>query len=155
MRLTNRFVRIFQWIAPVLLPAFILVGRGLLGAPLGWMLVIGVVLAPLATIAMYVPPVVFVFDREAAAARKSRLWYDVANYVLWSALIVVGLSLQDGGDTGDYGSVLSTWGVLDHGGAEVVFVIALIVSVLAWVGVLVAAIMAVVLSRRGSAAVTR
>lgn len=149
MKLTHRFVRIFQWIAPVVLPAFLLFGRCLLGAPLGWMMLIGIVIAPFVVIAMYIPPVVFVFDRVAAAARRSRLWYDIASYVLWAAMLIAGLSLADGGDNGDVGSALTMWGLPDAAD-DVIFVLAVVVSILAWIGTLVAAIAAVVLSRRGT-----
>ena len=150
MRLTNRFVRIFQWIAPVLLPGFVLFGRGLLGAPLGWMAAIGLFVAPVVTIAMYVSAIVFVFDRDAAAAKTSRLAYDVPSYLLWVALIAMGFTLQDGGDDGVYGSVLSEWGVLSDDATVALFTVAMTIAALAWLGTLVAAIVCVVHSRTGS-----
>lgn len=150
MRLTNRFVRVFQWIAPVLLPGFVLFGRGLLGAPLGWMAAIGLFIAPVVMIAMYVSAVVFVFDRDAAAAKTSRLAYDVPSYILWAALIAMGLTLQDGGDDGVYGSVLSEWGVLSDDATVAAFTVVMMIAVMSWIGTLVAAIVCVVRSRIGS-----
>ena len=147
MKLTPRFVRVFQWIAPVVLTAFVLFGRPLFGAPLGWMALAGIFVAPLVIIGMYVPAIVFVFDRVAAAARRSRLWYDIASYTLWAALIILGLSIVDGGDGNDYGSVLSTWGV-PYLVTDALFVAFLIISGIAWVATLAAAIVVVVLSRR-------
>ncbi|MGM7678647.1 hypothetical protein [Microbacterium sp. A94] len=149
MRLTTRFVRIFQWIAPVLLPGFVLFGRGLLGAPLGWMAAIGLFVAPVVIIAMYASAIVFVFDRDAAAAKTSRLAYDIPSYVLWIALIAMGFTLQDGGDTGDYGSVLSEWGVLSDDATLAAFTVAAAIAAVSWVGTLVAAIVCVVHSRVG------
>ncbi|WP_144793467.1 hypothetical protein [Microbacterium paludicola] len=147
MRLTNRFVRVFQWIAPVLLTGFVVFGRGLLGAPLGWMAAIGLFLGPVVALLMYIPPVVFVFDRVAAAARKSRLAYDITSYVLWASLIVMGLTLQDGGDDGVYGSVLSEWGVLGDDATVLAFAVAMMIASVAWLATLAAAITSVTLSR--------
>lgn len=149
MRLTNRFVRVFQWIAPVLLPAFLLFGRGFLGAPLGWMTVIGLFIAPIMMLAMYATAIIFVFDREAAAAKTSRLIYDIPNYVLWIALVAMGMTLQDGGDDGVFGSVLSEWGVLSDDATVNAFAVAMMIAVAAWIGVLIAAIVCVVHSRTG------
>lgn len=154
MRLTNRFVRVFQWIAPVLLVGFVLFGRGLLGAPLGWMAAIGLFIAPVVTIAMYISAIVFVFDRDAAAAKTSRLAYDVPSYLLWAALIAMGFTLQDGGDDGVYGSVLSQWGVLSDDATVTAFTVAMVIAVLAWVGTLIAAIVCVVHSRTGAKVLT-
>lgn len=150
MRLTNRFVRIFQWIAPVLFLGFVVLGRGLLGAPLGWMAAIGIFVAPVAMIAMYASAIVFIFDRDAAAAKTSRLGYDIPSYVLWAALIVMGFTLQDGGDDGIYGSVLSEWGVLSDDATLTAFAVALPIAAAAWFGTLIAAIVCVVHSRSGA-----
>ena len=148
MRISGgRFVRIFQWIAPVVLVVFVLFGRALFGAPLGWMAAIGLFIAPFVIIAMYIPPIIGLFDREAKAARSTRVFYDVTSYVLWAAMLLMGLSLVDGGDSGDVGSVLTTWGLSDPV-AEGMFVGALIFSILAWIATLVAAIASVVASSR-------
>lgn len=148
MRISGgRFVRIFQWIAPVVLVVFVLFGRALFGAPLGWMAAIGLFIAPFVIIAMYIPPIIGLFDREAKAARSTRVFYDVTSYVLWAAMLLMGLSLVDGGDSGDVGSVLTTWGLPDPV-AEGMFVGALIFSILAWIATLVAAIASVVASSR-------
>lgn len=154
MRLTNRFVRVFQWIAPVLLPAFVVLGRGLLGAPLGWMAAIGIFVAPIMTIAMYASAIVFIFDKDAAAAKTGRLAYDVSNYVLWAALIAMGFTIQDGGDIGEYGSVLSTWGVISNDATVIIFPVFMTIAGLAWLATLITAIMCVVESRTGSRAIS-
>ena len=39
----HRWVNVWQWILAVVLPAFVIVGRALLGAELGWMAVVGIV----------------------------------------------------------------------------------------------------------------
>ena len=147
MTLSGRFVRVFQWIAPVLLPVLIMFGRAFFGAPLGWMLVIGLFVAPIITIAMYIPPVIVVFDRDAAAARSTRVAYNIASWVTWVAMLVVMFTLVDGGDDGVAESVLSNWGLLSAAVTDVFFVIASIVALLGWVGTIATAIIGVVQSR--------
>src|SRR4051794_28479460 len=108
-----RFVRVAHWIAPVLLVFLVVFGRGFFGAPMGWMAVIGLFVGPIVIVAMYVAPIIVLFDRDAKAARSTRLLYDVASGVTWAALLVMMFTLEDGGDAPPFGSVLSTWGVMD------------------------------------------
>ena len=113
MRLSGtRFVRIFQWIAPVLLTFLVVFGRGFFGAPLGWMALIGLFVGPIVALAMYIPPIIVVFDRDAKAARSTRLFYDIASWLTWAALLVLMFTLEDGGDSPPFGSVVSTWGMM-------------------------------------------
>lgn len=142
-----RFVRIFQWIAPVLLPLLVLFGRGILGAPMGWMTFIGIFVAPFMVILMFIPPIIVVFDRDAKAARSTRLFYDIASWVLWGALLLMMFTLVDGGDTPPFGSAVSTWGWMDSATSSTVSGIAFLVAVIGWVGALITAIIGA--SRRG------
>lgn len=149
MRISGgRFVQVFQWIAPVLLTFLVVFGRGFFGAPMGWMVLIGLFIAPFVAIAMYIPPVVVVFDRDAKAARSTRLYYAIASWVTWAALLVMMFTLEDGGDAPPFGSVLSTWGVMSSGTSSSIFAVALIVGFLGWVGTITTAIIGVVDSRR-------
>lgn len=147
MRLSGRFVRVFQWIAPVLLPALVVFGRGILGAPTGWMTLVAVIASPLVIIAMYFAPIIVLFDRDAKAGRSTRLYYDIASWVTWGALLVMMFTLEDGGDAPPFGSVISTWGWTSSEVSSGIFVVALIVAFLGWVGTLTTAIIGVVLSR--------
>lgn len=147
MRLSGRFVRVFQWIAPVLLPALVVFGRGLLGAPMGWMTLIGLFAGPVAMIAMYIAPIIVVFDRDAKAARSTRLFYNVASWVTWGALLVVMFTLVDGGDSPPFGSALSAWGIMSSDVSSNISGVALIIAVVGWVGTLATAIVGVVQSR--------
>lgn len=148
MRLSgNRFVRIFQWIAPVLLTFLVVFGRGFFGAPLGWMALIGLFVGPVVALAMYIPPIIVVFDRDAKAARSTRLFYDIASWVTWAALLVLMFTLEDGGDSPPFGSVVSTWGMMSSDAAGSVFAVALIVAFLGWLGTIASAIVGVVDSR--------
>ncbi|MCS3843273.1 hypothetical protein [Microbacterium sp. AK031] len=147
MRLSGRFVRVFHWIAPVLLPALVVFGRGLLGAPLGWMMLVAMIIGPLVVIAMYIAPIIVLFDRDAKAARSTRLLYDVASWVTWGALLVMMFTLVDGGDSPPFGSVLSTWGVMSSDASSNIFAVALIIAIIGWAGTLATAIVGVVQSR--------
>lgn len=148
MRLSGtRFVRIFQWIAPVLLTFLVVFGRGFFGAPLGWMALIGLFVGPVVALAMYIPPIIVVFDRDAKAARSTRLFYDIASWVTWAALLVLMFTLEDGGDSPPFGSVVSTWGMMSSDAAGSVFAVALIVAFLGWLGTIASAIVGVVDSR--------
>lgn len=149
MRLSGRFVRVFQWIAPVLLPALVVLGRGLFGAPMGWMTLIGLFAGPVVAIAMYIAPIIVLFDRDAKAAHSTRVFYNIASWVTWVALLVMMFTLEDGGDSPPFGSVLSTWGWMSSTASGDVFVIALIVAFLGWLGTITTAIIGVVLSRSG------
>lgn len=148
MRISGtRFVRIFQWIAPVLLPFLVVFGRGFFGAPMGWMALIGMILAPVVVIAMYIPAIIVVFDRDAKAARSTRLFYDIASWVTWAALLVMMITLEDGGDSPPFGSVVSTWGWMSSEASSSIFAVALIIALLGWLATITTAIVGVIDSR--------
>lgn len=148
MRMSGtRFVRVFQWIAPVLLPGLIAFGRGFLGAPMGWMTLFAMIFGPFVVIAMYFAPIIVIFDRDAKAARRTRLFYDIACWITWVALLVLMFTLEDGGDSPPFGSVVSTWGVMSSEASTSVFLIAMMIAILGWLGSLAAAIAGVVSSR--------
>lgn len=147
MRLSGRFVRVFHWIAPVALPLLLVFGRGLFGAPMGWMTLIGIFVGPVVLIAMYVAPIIVLFDRDAKAGRSTRLFYNIASWVTWGALLVMTFTLVDGGDAPPFGSALSAWGVLSSSASSDVFAVALAIALLGWVGTITTAIIGVVVSR--------
>ena len=138
---------VFHWIAPVLLPLLVGFGRGLLGAPMGWLAFGAMLIGPFVILAMYVAPIIVMFDREARAARSTRVLYNIASWVTWGALLVMMLTLVDGGDSPPYGSVLSTWGLMPSEVSSLLFAFALTVACVGWLGTLVAAIAGVVQSR--------
>jgi len=147
MRLSGRFVRVFQWIAPVLLTGLVVFGRGLFGAPMGWMTLIGMFAGPVVAIAMYIAPIIVLFDRDAKAVRSTRVFYNIASGVTWIALLVMMFTLEDGGDTPPFGSVISTWGWMSSTASSNIFAVALIIGFLGWVATITTAIIGVVLSR--------
>ena len=138
-----------QWVLAVLLPVFVWVGRGLVGAELGWMAVIGIAVYGLPMILLLMlPPVVTLFDRTTRPARTVRRSYAVATRVQWGAMVLGGLTIPDAGDSGHLPSALSRWTGLSYEVSESVFYVAFGVLVLAWLAALVAAIVGVVASRR-------
>jgi len=147
MGFSGRFVRVFQWIAPVLLPLLVVSGRGILGSPLGWMVLFGLIAAPFVVIAMYIAPIIVVFDRDARAVRSTRVFYNIASWVTWAALLAMMLTLVDGGDAPPFGSVLSTWGMMSSDASSGVFAGALLIAFLGWLGTITTAIIGVVQSR--------
>lgn len=148
----GRFTFVAQWILAVLLPAFVYLGRGLVGAELGWMAVIGIAVYGLPTIlALLAPPLVTLADRRLRPARTVGRWYLVATWVLWGALLVAGLTIPDAGDNGHLPSALSRWTGLSYEYSEGVFYLAFAVAVLAWLAALVTAVLDAARSRRPTA----
>lgn len=147
MKPSSRFVAIVHWIAPVVLMLFLAFGRGLFGAPMGWMLAIVVWTAPLTLPALYIPPILTLFDRDVRTTKRARTAYSVATIGLWLSLIVLTFALVDGGDDGTYGSVLTTWGASDDvSGALTVW--SIFVAAIALVAAFVLAVIGIVLSRQ-------
>lgn len=148
MKLSGRFVFVFQWIAPVVLIGWVLFGRGLLGAPLGWLAAIGLFLSPVALLALYIPPVLVLFDREARMSARTRQGYEIASYTLWGVLVVMGIVIVDGGDAGPVGSLLTMWTGMDAGGGEVFLVPVMLLAVVALAAQLVMAVVGIVAARK-------
>lgn len=144
-----RWVNLWQWVLAVVLPAFVILGRALLGAELGWMAVVGIVVYAAPTIlALLLPPLLTRFDRQAREAKGVRKAYAIACFVLWGGLLLAGLSIPDSGDNGHLRSVLSRWFGVSYEVSEVVFYIALMVAVIAWAISLAVAVWGIAGSRR-------
>ncbi|MGC4153783.1 MAG: hypothetical protein QM628_11965 [Propionicimonas sp.] len=145
----HRWVNAWQWILAVALPAFVILGRSLLGAELGWMAVVGIVIYAAPTIlALLLPPVLTRFDRQAREAEGIRRTYAIACFVLWGGLVLAGLSIPDSGDNGHLPSVVSRWFGLSYEVSEVIFYVALMTAVIAWAISLAVAASGVAVSRR-------
>ena len=146
MKPVDGFVRVFHWVAPVLMPLLVIVGRELLGAPSAWVVMIAVFSAPVILVAMYVLPVITLFDLDAKAARRARFGYSVASYVLWVSFVGIMLTMADGAGEVPVGSVLTTWGV-PMPVSSALFVAFLVVGVTAYATALVLTIIGVARSR--------
>jgi predicted RND superfamily exporter protein len=145
----GRFVFVAQWFAAVLLPLFVVLGRGLVGADLGWMAVIGIIYGAFVILLLLVPPLVTLFDREVRAARAERSGFAITSIVLWAAIVVTGLSIPDSGDSGHLDSALMTWTGMSYEVSTSIFAIA---SAVVGVAYLIAFILAIVGIVRGSSA---
>lgn len=126
---SGRFVFVAQWVFAVLLPVFFFIGRGFVGAEMGWLAVIGVVYGLVVIVVLLLPPVLTLCDREVRRARRTRTAYDVASWVLWAAFVVAALTVPDAGDGGHLDTALTTWtgGAVDDAASTAIY------SATAWV----------------------
>lgn len=155
MKLSGRFVFVFQWIAPLVLVMWVLFGRALFGAPVGWLALMGLFISPFVLVAMYIPPVLVMFDREARMTRLTRRGYEIATYVLWGVMFAMGFVIVDGGDSGEVGSLLTVWFRLASGDTEGLLPIGMGLGTLALIAQLVMAILGIAASRKTAPTVTR
>src|SRR5690606_8140776 len=93
---SGRFVFVAQWIFALVLPLFAIVGRIFIGSPIGWMMVIGVWFGLLGVLALYVPPILTLFGREVRRRKATRRGYTISSWVLWVAIVVLGITIVDG-----------------------------------------------------------
>ena len=147
---SGRFVFVAQWVAAVLLPVFFFLGRGLVGAELGWMAIIGIVYGLLVVAVLLLPPVMTLFDRTVRSGKATRFGYDIASFVLWAAFIVGALSVPDSGDSGHLDSALTRWtgGAITYDASSMIFTVAAFVIGLAYLATLVLAIIGIARWRR-------
>ncbi len=115
---SGRFVFVAQWVMIVLLPLFFFLGRGLVGAGMGWLAVLGVVYGIVVIIVLAVPPVMTLFDRTVRRGKATRLGYDISSFVLWAAFVLAALTVPDAADGPPLDSALTAWtgGAITHAG---------------------------------------
>ncbi|MFH8251089.1 hypothetical protein ACH3VR_12035 [Microbacterium sp. B2969] len=144
---TGRFVFIAQWVLGVLLPIFFFLGRGVVGAELGWLAIVGIVYGILVIFVLLVPPLLTLFDTQSRRARKTRLAYDIPTIVLWVGLLLGALTVPDSGDSGHLDSALSTWTGISYETSQAIFYIAATIIGLAYLAQVVTSIMGIVRGR--------
>jgi hypothetical protein len=146
---SGRFVFVAQWFLTLLLFLFAAFGRGFVGSPLGWMAVVAIWIGLPLLLAMYLPPVLTLFDRDVRAAKATRAAYAVSSWVLWAALVFTGIVLVDGGDDGVSGSALTVWtgGAIGTGTSYALMLFGGLLVIAAWTATAVAAIAGIVRSR--------
>jgi len=94
----------WQFVAAVLLPLWVLIGRGLFGAAVGWQFLLLVVLMPLLSIAMFGVGGLTAARKEVRRARAVA-WLDVAVIGAWHvAILSLGFFLVDSNAGSDIGS---------------------------------------------------
>lgn len=106
---SGRFVWVMQWWAPVIIAFWVLLGRGLVGAGLGLLALLGFlpIGGPL-LVALYLPALFTLGDDDVRIARTTRFAYSVGACFLWGILLVTGLFVPDG-DSGPIPSAVMTW----------------------------------------------
>lgn len=144
---SGRFVFIAQWVLSVLLPVFFFLGRGLVGAELGWLGLLGIVYGLFVVALLLVPPLLTLFDREGRRARATRSAYDIATFVLWAAFVVGGLTVPDSGDSGHLDSAFTNWFGISYEASEALFAVAAGIIGLAYLATFVLAIAGIVRGR--------
>ncbi|GAA3200032.1 hypothetical protein [Microbacterium terregens] len=147
---SGRFVFVAQWVAALLLPLFFFLGRGLVGAEVGWMGFVGMVYGLLVVVVLLLPPVLTLFDPTVRRAKATRLAYDIASVVLWAALIVGALTVPDAGDSGRLDSGLTAWtgGAVTYDASAVIFTAAAFITGIAYLAAVVLGIAGIVRWRR-------
>ena len=144
----GRIIFVAQWVLALFLPVFVVLGRGLIGAELGWMSVLGVLYGPVLIVLLVVPPILALFDPVARRARSTRQAYAVASAVLWLTLIVMGLTIPDASEQSTLDSALTSWFGLSYETSVIVFSIAMAIGIVAWLTALGTAIAGIVAGRR-------
>lgn len=149
---SGRFVFVAQWVAALVLPLFAIIGRGLIGSPLGWMMVIGIWFGLFGILAMYIPPILTLFDGEVRRQRATRRAYTVSTWVVWIALLVLAVTVVDGGDSGTVGSALTVWtgGAVSDDVSNGIAMVALLVASVALAAACVLAIVGIVRSAKAA-----
>lgn len=147
---SGRFVFVAQWVAAVLLPVFFFIGRGLVGAQLGWLSVLGVVYGLFAIAILMVPPIMTLFDRTVRRSKTTRFGYDIASFALWTGILVASLTVPDSGDGGHLDSALTTWtgGGISYETSEAIFTVAAVIIGLAYLAAVVFGIIGIARWRR-------
>lgn len=149
----GRFVFIVQWILAVLLPIWIFLGRGLVGAQMGWMSVLGIVYGAFVILFLLFPPLMSLFDRDVRREKSERRAYSIAMGSAWVSLFLVGLVIPDSGDSGRLDAALTVWtgGAISYEATETIFTILLIIAFFALVAGLALAIIGAGQARRSIA----
>lgn len=142
---------IAQWPAALVFPLFLVVGRGFVGAELGWLAIVGLLYAVFLVGALLIPPILSVIDGTVRTAGRTRLAYDVLSYVLWAGFLVGGVTAPDSSDAGHLRSAVTVWtnGAVSYEASEAVFAGAFVVIVIAWVALLGVSIAGIVRAARG------
>jgi hypothetical protein len=136
----------------VFLPVLFFIGRGNLGAEVGWLGFFGIVYGLIVIALLLVPPAITLFDPEVRRQRSTRLFYDIASAVLWLAIVLGALTVPDSGDSGPLDTVFMAWFGITAQTSAALFAISAGLIGLSYLAQLVLAVMGVT---RGRAAVAK
>ncbi|WP_150306782.1 MFS transporter [Planctomonas psychrotolerans] len=94
----------WQFVAALLLPLWVLVGRGLFGATVGWQFVLLVILAPILAISMLMVAGM-ISARKDVRSTRAVSWLDVAAVGVWHlCILALGFFVVDVGASGEGGT---------------------------------------------------
>ena len=146
----GRVAFIAQWIAPVLVISFLFWGRGLLGAELGWLAVGGFIFGIPMMLLLYIAPVLTVFDRDVRPVASTRRSFATVSWMLWGALVLLGLTVLDQADGPTSSSAISllTDGGISDEMSSFISVLAAVFAFIMWAATIALAILGIVRSRR-------
>ena len=99
MEKLQRFVKLSLIPMTILLPAWLLVGRALLGS-LGWLtLIMFFTVAPAVLLGMIVLTIVTLRNKQVRATGRVSYWHALTTMAFYLLFILFGFFLVDGGDT--------------------------------------------------------
>lgn len=144
----GRPVFVLQWVFAVLLPIWVFLGRGFVGAEMGWLSVLGFVYGPVVIVLLLLPPALALFDPIARQGKTVRVIYGIAMIVQWIGLILVGLTIPDAGDGGPLSPALAVWMGVPPEVVSPFFTAAMLITSAAWFVTLATAISGILRGRR-------
>jgi hypothetical protein len=145
---TGRFVFYAQWPVAVFLPVFFFIGRGNVGAEVGWLGFFGLAYGLIVIAVLLVPPALTLFDRDVRRERATRLWYDLSTAALWLGLLLGGMTVPDAGDSGPLDTVFMAWFGISAETSAALFALAAGLIGLSYLATFVTAVMGIARSRR-------
>lgn len=149
MRL-RRIVYATQLVVPFVMPWIFFLARTWLGAPAGWLPGVGLImLGPAMTIALGIPVLISLRDRDAYRAKAASASYTYATLTVWGALLVAAIVIPEVGLEGP-SSLIGVWtgGVIDTVTAQYALFLAGVVAVAAWASAVWFAITGLIEARR-------
>jgi len=147
----GRPVFVLQWVLAVLLPIWVFLGRGFVGAEMGWVGVLGFAYGPVVILLLLLPPLLGLFDPVARRGRTVRVIYGIAIIVQWVGLVLVGLTIPDAGDGGPLTPALGVWTGLPADAVVPFFTAAMLIASAAWFATLGVAVAGILRGRREDA----
>ncbi|RLK46611.1 hypothetical protein [Microbacterium telephonicum] len=144
----GRPVFVLQWVLAVLLPIWVFLGRGFVGAEMGWMGVLGFLYGPIVILLLLLPPVLALFDPIARRGRTVRVIYGIAMIVQWVALLLVSITIPDAGDGGPLRPALAVWTGMSPEAVVPFFTAGMLIASAAWFATLAVAVAGILRGRR-------
>lgn len=105
----GRFVFVAQWVAVIVLPIWVALGRYVVGDQPGWFSVLFLFFgAPLMALVLLIAPIVCVSSRSIRRARAVPFGFAVASVALWVLVLLASAFIVDAGDAWGPNSIAMT-----------------------------------------------